>query len=133
MKRFHIAAIAMACGLSACGGGGGNSEATKVSVSSVKVVGASLADSGTFGYKFTVRSASGAAPSVYSERIAGAFGKTLCNFFASGDGGTTWSTNAGCTNYAVAGSAINFGKIASYVFTTYPTAPTSQLRQLALL
>ena len=48
-------AAAAAALLSACGGGGSDDADTKITT--VKVMGDSLADSGTFGYKFTVQAA----------------------------------------------------------------------------
>ena len=50
--RLNLAAVATALLLAACGGG-------DPAITSVKVMGDSLADSGTFGYKFTVQ---GSAP-----------------------------------------------------------------------
>lgn len=120
-KTFLMAAVAAAALLSACGGGGGNNGETKVQISSVKVVGASLADSGTFGYKFTVQSATGTPYQVYSERIAATYGLGLCAHYVFGSS-TGFTPQAACTNYAVAGAAIN-----NY---TAPTSPLSQLQQL---
>ncbi len=129
MKLIKYAAIALACALTACGGGGGNSGTTKVSITSVKVAGASLADSGTFGYKFTVQSST--YPLVYTERVAATYGiaANLCPKYLYN--GTTFVANpqAGCTNYAVAGASVN-----SYNFTYHaalPTIPTSAVKQLS--
>ena len=68
MKRHTLAALVAASLLAACGGGG-NSGETKLTPVGLKVVGASLADSGTFGLKFTVQSASGTPYAVYTERL----------------------------------------------------------------
>jgi len=106
--------------LAACGGGGGDTTPA-MSVSSVKVMGDSLADSGTFGYKFTVQ---GADSKVYPEIVATSYGVgPLCNFYAFT--GTTFvpnTTKAGCTNYAVGGGRINN--------FSAPTAPLSIIQQL---
>lgn len=59
MKKFSMVAIVATACLTACGGGG-NSGETKARITSVKVVGASLADSGALGYKFTVQPTGGA-------------------------------------------------------------------------
>ncbi len=138
MKRFHFtaAAVAAACVLTACGGGGGNDDTPRVSISSVKVTGASLADSGTFGYKFTVQPAQGSGNSykLYSERIAAAYGRTLCNFFATADL-VNFTVNTGCTNYAVAGGAVNYsaatagGNTINYA-VALDTVPLSAIKQL---
>ncbi|WP_273791809.1 hypothetical protein, partial [Aeromonas hydrophila] len=73
----------------------------KISISSVKVFGDSLQDSGTFGFKFTIQDANNP---IYVERIAAAYGQTLCNFFTFT--GTTFAANTaktGCTNFAIGG------------------------------
>ena len=78
MKSFVLAAVSAAALLTACGGGG-NSGETKAKITSVKVVGASLADSGTFGFKFTVQSGTSTPYRVYPERIAATYGlPALC-------------------------------------------------------
>jgi phospholipase/lecithinase/hemolysin len=123
-KQFRWAPLAgasfFALTLTACGGGGGDTTPS-MSVSSVKVMGDSLADSGTFGYKFTVQ---GADSKVYPEIVATSYGVgPLCNFYSST--GTTFAPNttkAGCTNYAVGGGRINN--------FSAPTAPLSIIQQL---
>lgn len=103
LKLGGVVAIAVAL-LAACGGGGSDT-APRASVTSVKVMGDSLADSGTFGIKFTVQ---GAASKIYPERVAQSYGiSSLCNFYAFN--GTTFIANptAGCTNYAIGGGVIN--------------------------
>lgn len=108
MKRFVMAAVSAAALLSACGGGGNNGE-TKARLTSVKVVGASLADSGALGYKFTVQPTGGAVYQLYSERIAASYGLgALCPAYTSANFGGTWTDHAGCTNYAVAGARVNY-------------------------
>lgn len=113
-----MVAVAAAALLTACGGGGNNGE-TKVKVTSLKVVGASLADSGTTGHKFTVQSAGSENHLVYSERIAASYGISgFCPAYTSDLSGR----KAGCTNFAVEGSAINF--------YTGPTTARSLVKQL---
>ena len=103
--KLLAAALATAGLLAACGGGGGADTTPKAKVSSVKVVGDSLSDSGTFGFKFTVQ---GAAPTgansfqVWTERVADQFGQTLCAHYS-----TTAAPKADCNNYAVGGAVIN--------------------------
>jgi phospholipase/lecithinase/hemolysin len=102
-----VAALLMA----ACGGGGSDTT-PRANITSVKVMGDSLADVGTFGFKFTVQ---GTASLIYPERIAKSYGvNALCSFFLFT--GTTFVANstAGCTDYAIGGGRIN-----------NPTAPTS--------
>jgi outer membrane lipase/esterase len=97
--------------LTACGGGGSDTT-PRANISSVKVMGDSLADVGTFGFKFTVQ---GTASLIYPERIAQAYGiNSLCSFYLFD--GSTFVVNpaAGCTDYAIGGGRIN-----------NPTAPTS--------
>lgn len=122
--RLHWAAAAAATlVLAACGGGGADTTPA-APVTSVKVVGDSLADSGTFGFKFTVQ---GSAPTgagstqIWPERVATSFGQTLCAHYAYT--GSGFNANAKCTNYAVGGGRINN--------FTGPTTPTSITQQLA--
>jgi phospholipase/lecithinase/hemolysin len=102
--RFGVSAVLLAV-LAACGGGDDATLApVKVPVTSLRVMGDSLADVGTFGIKFTVQ-----GNDTYPERVATAYslGKG-CNFFAFD--GTTFAANTaktGCTNYAVGGGVIN--------------------------
>src|ERR1700754_5014645 len=106
--------------VAACGGGGSDTTPA-VAISSVKVMGDSLADSGTFGYKFTVQ---GPDSLVYPERIAASYGlPALCNFYTA-TSATTFvpNTKTGCTNYAIGGGRINN--------FTAPTSPVSIIQQL---
>lgn len=70
----------------------------------MKVFGDSLADSGTFGIKFTVQ---GADSLIYPERVAASYGTTLCNFYVFTVASFAANPKAGCTNYAVGGGVIN--------------------------
>lgn len=111
---------ALAAALTACGGGGSDNS-TAIPISSVKVMGDSLADSGTFGFKFTVQDT---GPLVYPERVAASYGVSLCNHYTA-TSATTFvpnPTQAGCTNYAVGGGRINN--------FTAPTSPVSIQQQL---
>jgi len=113
------ALLALACALllAACGGGGSDTS-TRVHIASVKVMGDSLADSGTFGFKFTVQ---GAQSFIYPERVAANFGVgTLCPFYVYT--GSTFTTNASCTNYAIGGGRINN--------VSAPASPVSIVQQL---
>ncbi len=114
-----VAAVA-ALLLSACGGGGSDT-APAATINSVKVIGDSLADSGTFGFKFTVQ---GADSKVYPEIIANSYGVApLCNVYTFT--GSTFIANpvqTGCTNSAIGGGRINN--------TSAPTSPVSIVQQL---
>ena len=102
----------------ACGGGGGGdpdpapspppAAASGGPPSRLTVAGDSLADVGTFGLKATVQNA--ANPSVgypvYPELVGAALGTgTQCSFFSSTDR-TSFTTNPGCTNFAVGGAQV---------------------------
>jgi outer membrane lipase/esterase len=128
MKRWTITALVLACSLAACGGGG-NSGETKQTITSVKVVGASLADMGVFGYKFTVQPASaGTSYLVYSERIASTYGvKGFCKAYTF-DGSSAFTQNAGCTNFAVAGASVH--NYVSGLGAEVTAVPTSVIKQL---
>jgi len=134
MKRFHFtaAAVSVACALTACGGGGGNDDTPRVGITAVKVAGASLADSGTFGYKFTVQPSS--SVQLYTERIASAYGlPALCNVFTFAS--STFSLNTsktGCTNYAVAGASVGNYSLTAHAYLP-PSSPTSMLMQLGTM
>ena len=112
-----IAAAAAVALMTACGGGGSGPEFT-----SVKVAGDSLADSGTFGAKFTVQ---GSAPmganssAIWPEIIAAKYETTLCPHYM----GMGFESNPYCGNYAIAGGRIN--NFAD------PLSPVSILTQLS--
>ncbi len=106
LTRRGTAALALSAAfaalLAACGGGGADTS-TRTSVSSLRVMGDSLADVGTFGIKFTVQ-----GNDTYPERVSQTYGLGKgCNFFSFT--GTTFVPNptAGCTNYAIGGAVIN--------------------------
>jgi phospholipase/lecithinase/hemolysin len=102
--RWALAAAFSAALIAGCGGGGGDTT-PRAQVSAVKVFGDSLADVGTFGYKFTVQ---GSASLIYPERVSQSYGLSVgCPFFKFT--GTTFIPNptSGCTNYAVGGGVIN--------------------------
>jgi outer membrane lipase/esterase len=103
-SAFALLAAATAALLVACGGGGADTS-PRVQIASVKVMGDSLADVGTFGIKFTVQ---GSDSLTYSERVPLAYGLPAgCPFFLFN--GTTFVANpaAGCVNYAIGGAVVN--------------------------
>lgn len=100
--QFGLSTVLLAV-LAACGGGDDDPVVTKVPVTSLRVMGDSLADVGTYGFKFTIQ-----GNDIYAERVAQSYGLGKgCNFFAFT--GTTFAANptAGCTNYAIGNSVIN--------------------------
>lgn len=108
LTRIAAASVALLGSLlvAGCGGGATADTTPAVKISSVKVFGDSLQDSGTFGYKFTVQSSDNL---IYAERIAANYGQTLCNFFVFT--GTTFAPNTaktGCTNFAIGGGRITY-------------------------
>ena len=108
MNRYCRASLTLAAStalsvlIAACGGSSADTT-PRVAITSVKVMGDSLADVGTFGIKFTIQ-----GNDTYPERIAQLYGLPKgCNFFAFT--GTTFAANptAGCTNFAIGGGVIN--------------------------
>jgi phospholipase/lecithinase/hemolysin len=127
-----FASSALALLLASCGGGGADTTPA-VAITSVKVMGDSLADSGTFGYKFTVQATNAngidlTTPRIYPELVANSYGVApLCNVYTFT--GTTFIANptqTGCTNSAIGGGRIN-----NYSDTT-GTSPQSIPLQLTL-
>ena len=72
--------------LAACGGGG--ADTTPIAkVTSVKVMGDSLSDSGTYGFKFTVQGSAGTgagSSAIWPERIATSYGHMSKIFVRAG-------------------------------------------------
>lgn len=105
-KRFAapVTVLAAAVLLAACGGG--------IETTAVKVVGDSLNDSGTFGYKFTVQGTSTTPNLIWTERVTAAVGApVLCPRYTLTSGGAlalnTAAAAAGCTSFGVGGATIN--------------------------
>ncbi len=112
--KWKLAALAAAVVVAACGGGGSEPLASKVGITSVKVMGDSLADSGVFegipgfGRVFSVQGSSSEPNTIWTERTASLLGTPqLCSFYKFT--GATFIANpkAGCTSYAVGGGRIN--------------------------
>lgn len=109
-KLATLTAVAASCAvfLAGCGGASDGADTTpRTTVSSVKVFGDSLVDSGAFGYKFTIQSSDSSNPFlVFSELVAANVGVSkLCSFFNFN--GTTFVPNTNCTNFAVGGGRVN--------------------------
>ena len=114
--------LAAASLLVACGGGGADTSPV-APIKTVKVMGDSIADSGTFGFKFTVQGSAPTGPAstpTWPELVASNYGSTLCPRYVST--GSAFNNAAGCTNYAVGGGRINN--------FTAPASPVSIVKQL---
>lgn len=142
MHSFKVLALGLSAALLvACGGGGNGDQSTKVSITSVKVMGDSLSDSGTFdqlsdasgfGRIFSVQ---GSDVKIWTELVAATYGvNALCSYYtATGTDtltGITKNVTAGCSNYAIGGARINnalqpFGNVS-------PLAVGTQLREAAV-
>ena len=114
MLRFHwtLSALAACVIVTACGGGGTEDPGNPVGITSVKVMGDSLADSGTFdgvpgmSRTFTVRRSSCEPNVLWTERVTANLGApSLCAFYRYA--GTTFDVQPNCTAYAVGGARIN--------------------------
>jgi outer membrane lipase/esterase len=130
MKNWKLLGIMLASVgmLVACGGGGGSASSSS-GITTVKVVGDSLADSGVFGFKWAMQGNATDPMSIWTERLASAYGATLCPRYI-GTSATSAVLNpsaTACTSYAIGGGRINAA--------TQPTSPFSipqQLKDLAL-
>jgi outer membrane lipase/esterase len=98
--------------LAACGGGSDAPDVSEaVKITSVKVMGDSLADSGTFGLKFTVQGdapvGQGSTP-IWPERVAQGLGVTdMCPHFQINPTSGGLSLRQECSSFAVGGGRIN--------------------------
>jgi phospholipase/lecithinase/hemolysin len=112
--KLALLATATAAILAGCGGGSADSTSQRAGITSVKVMGDSLSDSGVFkglpgfGRMFSVQDSASEPNTIWTERIAALLGTPqLCNFFKST--GTSFIPNSvtGCTSFAVGGGRIN--------------------------
>jgi phospholipase/lecithinase/hemolysin len=112
--RTRLAAALAALLLASCGGGDSEPLTSKVGITSVKVMGDSLADSGTFagipgfGRIFSVQDSANEPNVIWSERTATLLGTPqLCSFYKFN--GATFIANPapGCTSFAIGGGRIN--------------------------
>ncbi len=104
--RFKLAAGAvalLALGLTGCGDG-------PEPIAQVYVMGDSLADVGTFGFKFTVQDATNPKGfPVWTQLVAndlGLAGSAQCNFFSYAGANFLPNVKLGCTNYAIGGGRV---------------------------
>ena len=114
--RSLLAAMTAVVILVACGGGAGSSSSSPSASAadapsapgtpSVKVVGDSLSDSGTFGYKFTVQGKVGAPAQIWTDHVATAVAAApLCPRYDHMLKPNPSAT--ACTSFAVGGAGIN--------------------------
>lgn len=113
MRNFKVTVAALSAALlvAACGGGGGSTVSSSAGITSVKVMGDSLSDSGTFaaipGYG-RIFSVQGTTARNWVEDTAADFGVTgLCNVYQFTGATFVPNPTPGCTNFAVGGSRIN--------------------------
>jgi len=119
---FRLTALALATVLASCGGGS--------DVTAVKVAGDSLADAGTFGFKFTVQGASLAQTRIWADHVADAADvDPLCPRYEATDASTVIAnpSAASCTSHAVGGARIN---VSGTVGDSTPFSVLQQLRDL---
>ena len=113
MKRWNWVALAVgtAVFLASCGGSSdGADTAPKTSAKAFKVFGDSIADSGTFGFKWTIQGndADGKPFKVFPEIVAANLGvSSLCPFFRATSFTNFTEPVKTCTNFAVAGAVVN--------------------------
>lgn len=139
-SKFKLLAMMLAAAglMSACGGGSDEppapTPAPALAIKSVKVVGDSLSDSGTLGFKFTVQGndADGKPYKVWAERIAAQYKIDLCPHYRSGSAAMTgYTEDATCTNYAIGGAKINPVDDKSGNVIATPTSIIKQLKDAA--
>ncbi len=118
-----MSAVVLA-GLVACGGNSGPK---------VYVMGDSLADVGTFGYKFTVQNAASTKGfPIWTQIVAndlGLGGSDQCNYYTFSENRFKNNPNPGCTNYAIGGGRIVVS--AASGGTGSPLTVGTQLRERA--
>ena len=113
LKNWKLMALAAALALAACGGSD-NNDSNPLGINTVKVIGDSLSDSGTFasvpgGARIASVQGSADEPNVlWVERVAKAYGvAALCPVYKYNGSTFVPNTQAGCTNFAIGGARIN--------------------------
>ncbi len=106
--KVALLATAAAAILVGCGGGGADSTSQRAGITSVKVMGDSLSDSGVFsglpgyGRIFSVQGSSSEPNAIWTERITALLGAPqLCNYFKFTGATFVHNPTAGCTSFAV--------------------------------
>ena len=136
--KVALLATAAAAILAGCGGGGADSTSQRAGITSVKVMGDSLADSGvfsgipTYGRIFSVQGSSSEPNALWTERLAALLGAPqLCNFFKFTGATFVPNPTAGCTSYAVGGGRINYFNPSTGAELPAPLSITYQLQVAA--
>lgn len=129
--QWTLSALAACAFLAACGGGGTEDPGNTVGITSVKVMGDSLADSGTFegipgmSRTFTVQASSAEPNVLWTERVTANIGApSLCAYYRYA--GTSFNVAEGCTAYAVGGARIN-----AFTQAGGQQSPLSVIKQLS--
>ncbi len=100
----------------------------KTLTTTVRVAGDDYADSGTFGYKFTVQNSDDPNKGfpVMPELVAASLrAPAICPYFRSADNGNTYTNSADCTNFAVGGARINYQPPLSVTVSQLPLLGTT--------
>ena len=112
--KLALLATATAAIVAGCGGESADPTSQRAGITSVKVMGDSLSDSGVFkgipgfGRMFSVQDSASEPNTIWTERIAALLGTPqLCNFFKSTGTSFIPNTVTGCTSFAVGGGRIN--------------------------
>lgn len=124
--QWHALAVAAALALAGCGGGDDGPR-----TSAVRVAGDSLADSGTFGLKFTVQGPPGQPFAIWTDVIAqGVKAPALCARYTVGASGVPVLNPAAatCTSHGVGGATIN---PSGSLLDATPMSVLQQLKDLA--
>jgi outer membrane lipase/esterase len=106
-QRLALAALLSVSALLAACGGSDSSSGPTTTATNIKVFGDSIADSGVFGFKFTVNGAAGDSGLIWTERIAAQYGKELCPFFRASGPTSFGAPVATCGSFAIGGGRIN--------------------------
>jgi outer membrane lipase/esterase len=111
--KHALSALGAALLVAACGGGGeGTATSSGAGITTIKVVGDSLTDSGVFGFKFAMQGSAAEPMQIWTERIAAQYGApALCpRYVATSPDSVVLNPSpaaANCTSYGVGGGQIN--------------------------
>ncbi len=96
--------------MAGCSGSHSSDQGPLAKIDKIYVVGDSLSDVGTFGYKFTIQNSNDAKTYlIWPQLVANSFGFTggdQCNFYTYESSSFRVNSARGCTNFAIGGSKI---------------------------